>query len=55
MKLAQLQTITVSAASAAALDTAIAAAVKGSGEATFLDLRLAVDAGTYVAVLVYTR
>ena len=55
MKLNQLRTKTLSANTAAALDTAIAAFLAAAGEATFVDLRFMLDGGTYAAIILYAE
>jgi hypothetical protein len=54
MKLNQIKTKTLTGASAAALDTAVAAWVQATGEATFLAIAYQVDAGTYSVLITYT-
>lgn len=54
MKLNQIRTKTINAASAAALDTAITTWVQAQGEATFLDIDYCESGGNYSALITYT-
>jgi hypothetical protein len=54
MKLNQIKTATISAASGAALDAAILAFVNTLTEEKMLELHFTVDAGNYAVLIVYT-
>jgi hypothetical protein len=54
MKLNQIRTKTLNAASAAALDTAIETWVQAQGEATFLSIDFQESAGNYSVLITYT-
>lgn len=53
MKLNQIQTHTISEASAADLDASFAAFVATIGEATYVDMQFIVDAGTFNVIIIY--
>lgn len=54
MKLNQIRTKTINAASALALDTAIETFVQAAGEATYLDMRYCESSGNYSVLIIYT-
>lgn len=54
MKLNQVKTHCINAASAAALDTAVSAWLQTTGEATFLSIDYCESAGNYSVLVTYT-
>lgn len=54
MKLNQIKTKTLSQASTAALDAAIATWVASVGEAEYIDMQYMVDGATFSVLIIYT-